>query len=136
MSLELYMLGVIVKDMPQAIEFYRRLGVDVPEGSETKEFVEIKMGKLTFFLATEAQNKRWDPNRPPPAIGGYRIILEFYLEDPQRLHQKYDELLGFGYVSHQPPYNVTEDLVFAMIDDPDGNTILLSAYTSPEAKPD
>ena len=30
MALELYMVGVIVADMPRAAQFYRRLGVDVP----------------------------------------------------------------------------------------------------------
>ena len=31
MGLELYMVGVIVEDMPRAVEFYRRLGVEIPE---------------------------------------------------------------------------------------------------------
>jgi catechol 2,3-dioxygenase-like lactoylglutathione lyase family enzyme len=33
MPLELYMIGVIVEDMPRAVEFYRRLGLAVPEGA-------------------------------------------------------------------------------------------------------
>lgn len=28
------MVGVIVEDMPRAVEFYRRLGLAVPEGAE------------------------------------------------------------------------------------------------------
>ena len=36
MGLELYMVGVVVEDMGRAAEFYRRLGVDVPEGAETR----------------------------------------------------------------------------------------------------
>jgi catechol 2,3-dioxygenase-like lactoylglutathione lyase family enzyme len=35
MGLELYMVGVIVEDMARAAEFYRRLGVDVPEDTES-----------------------------------------------------------------------------------------------------
>jgi len=35
-----------------AAEFYRHLGVDVPEGAESEEHVEIAMGDLTFFLST------------------------------------------------------------------------------------
>jgi hypothetical protein len=59
--------------------------------------------------------------------GGYRVVLEFYLETPEGLDSKYEEMTGFGYASHLAPYDVTPDLRFAMIDDPDGNTILLSA---------
>jgi catechol 2,3-dioxygenase-like lactoylglutathione lyase family enzyme len=126
-ALELYMVGVIVENMARAVEFYRRLGVDVPEGAEDKEFVEIAMSGLTFFLSTKDQNARWDPAKTP-ASGGYRIILEFYLENADALEAKYEELTtGFGYASHCAPYDVTTELRFAMVDDPDGNTILLSS---------
>src|SRR5262245_32459927 len=120
------MVGVIVEDMPRAVEFYRRLGVDVPAGAERQEFVEIAMSGMTFFLSTKEQNARWDPAKTPGA-GGYRIILEFYLESPVVLDAKYEELTGLGYASHCAPYDVTPELRFAMVDDPDGNTILLSA---------
>ena len=31
MGLELYMVGLTVRDMDQAVTFYRRLGLEVPE---------------------------------------------------------------------------------------------------------
>jgi Glyoxalase/Bleomycin resistance protein/Dioxygenase superfamily len=126
MGLELYMVGVVVEDMHRAAEFYRRLGVDVPEDAESKEHVEIAMSGLTFFLTTKQGNARWDPVRTD-ASGGYRIVLEFYLETQAALDAKYEELTGYGYASHCAPYDVTPQLRFAMVDDPDGNTILLSA---------
>ena len=126
MALELYMVGVIVEDMPRAAEFYRRLGVDVPQGAESEEHVEVAMSGLTFFLSTKRANARWDPARTD-ASGGYRIVLEFYLETAAALDAKYEELTGFGYVGHCAPYDVTPKLRFAMVDDPDGNTVLLSA---------
>jgi predicted lactoylglutathione lyase len=132
MGLELYMVGVIVEDMARAAEFYRRLGVAVPEGAENEEHVEIVMGGMTFFLSTKRANARWDPARTD-ASGGYRIILEFYLETREALDAKYDELTGFGYEGHCAPYDVTPELRFAMVDDPDGNTILLSAFTQDSA---
>ena len=123
------MVGVIVADMPRAVEFYRRLGVDVPEFPDGQEHVEVRMGGLTFFLTTQAANARWDPARTD-AEGGYRIVLEFWLETRAALDAKYAELLGFGYPSHCEPYDVTPDLRFAMVNDPDGNTILLSSATA------
>jgi predicted lactoylglutathione lyase len=128
MGLELYMVGVIVEDMARAVEFYRRLGVDFPAGSDDKPHVEVRMGGLTFFLSTRTHNARWDPARTE-AAGGYRIILEFYLKSPAEVDAKYAEMIGFGYTSHVAPFVPGSDLYFAMIDDPDGNTILLSAFT-------
>ena len=42
--LELYMLGLIVQDMGKSLEFYRQLGLAIPEGNEEQTHVEIKMG--------------------------------------------------------------------------------------------
>jgi len=44
MALELYMLGLVVHDMGTSLEFYRRLGLAIPEGSDGKTHVEVKMG--------------------------------------------------------------------------------------------
>lgn len=127
MGLELYMVGVIVEDMARAVEFYRRLGVDIPVGSETKGHVEVKMSGLTFFLTTKQVNARWDPARTE-ASGGYRMILEFYLVTREAVDAKYNELIGYGYNGHHPPFETPFNTYFALVDDPDGNTILLSAF--------
>jgi predicted lactoylglutathione lyase len=133
MALELYMVGVIVEDMARAVEFYRRLGVAIPEGSETKQHVEVKMSGLTFFLTTKQLNAKWDPARTE-ASGGYRMILEFYLLTREAVDAKYAEMIGYGYEAHVAPYEVTPTLYFALINDPDGNTILLSAFLDPAAE--
>ena len=133
MALELYMLGLVVRDMPTALEFYRRLGVAIPDGSEKQSHVEIKMGSgLTFFL--DSTPARWDPGyatQPDPRRGEvadrYPVILEFYLEEQAALAAKYAELIGFGYQGYREPYRTSFGMYFAMVNDPDGNTILLSA---------
>jgi hypothetical protein len=130
MGLELYMVGVIVEDMPRALEFYRRLGVSIPEESDELEHVEVAMSGLTFFLSTTGAQARWDPARREPAAGGYRILLEFYVEPAEALDAKYAELTGYGYASHCAPLDVSPTTRFAMVDDPDGNTILLSSATA------
>ncbi|HEY0735319.1 MAG TPA: VOC family protein [Herpetosiphonaceae bacterium] len=131
MALELYMLGLIVKDMPTALDFYRRLGLAIPEGSENQSHVEIKMGSgMTFFL--DSKPRRWDPRygsdaEPGPVSDRYSTILEFYLSDQAALEAKYAELVDYGYQGFREPYPTSFGMYFAMIKDPDGNTILLSA---------
>lgn len=133
MALELYMLGLIVQDMPTALTFYRRLGLAIPEGSETRSHVEIKMGNgMTFFL--DSKPTLWDPQfgthadaQPIPAHDRYPVILEFYLKEPSTLEAKYAELVDYGYQGFREPYPTLFGMYFAMVKDPDGNTILLSA---------
>src|SRR5262245_46983881 len=110
MALELYMLGVIVQDMPAALAFYRRLGLAIPDGSETQSHVEIKMGSgMTFFL--DSKPKRWDPrfeaqSGPQQSAPGdrYTVILEFYLQEQAALEAKYAEMVGYGYEGFREPY--------------------------------
>src|SRR3954470_14969799 len=112
MALELYMIGLTTRDMRKSLEFYRQLGLDIPDDSEGKTHVEIKMaGGLTFFL--DSNPARWDPgftgaNRTDQAAasaesGHYPFILEFYLKDRSVLEAKYAELTGFGYQSRRAP---------------------------------
>jgi len=93
------MVGVIVEDMARAIEFYRRLGVTISEGSEQQQHVEIKMSGMTFFLTTKRFNAKWDSSRTD-RTGGYGIILEFYLETQATVEAKYAEMIDYGYQSH------------------------------------
>jgi hypothetical protein len=57
----------------------------------------------------------------------YPTILEFYLNEQATLIAKYNELVGFGYQGYREPYETSFGMYFAMVKDPDGNTILLSA---------
>lgn len=121
------MIGLLVKDMKKSVEFYRRLGLDIPEGKENELFVPIKMGELTFFLSYKEQNKIWDPKNTGVSGDGYRIILEFYLKTRQTLDSKFQELVEYGYNVHLKPFLTSFNTYFAVIKDPDGNHILLSA---------
>jgi catechol 2,3-dioxygenase-like lactoylglutathione lyase family enzyme len=119
MALQLYMVGLIAQDMEKSLQFYRRLGVALSEGSEGQPHVEVKMnGELTFFLNAPGRVKELDDTR---------IILEFYLKERTAVDEKYSELVGLGYQSHHAPFVSSLGMYFATINDPDGNTILLSA---------
>ena len=130
MGLELYMVGLTVRDMDQAVTFYRRLGLDVPEGGATPSHVEVKMqGGLTFFLDSRPVRR---------AVGGedlgdYRVLLEFYLPSQAAVDAKYAELIGAGYTSYRAPFVTSFGMYFALVDDPDGHTVLLSADAPPGA---
>jgi len=126
MALELYMIGLSVQDMDKSLEFYRRLGLAVPEGSAEQQHVEVKMrGELTFFLDTRTI-PRENPGSGETA-DNCRMILEFYLKKRAAVDAKYTELVSAGYQSYRAPVETPFGMYFALVDDPDGNTILLSA---------
>jgi predicted lactoylglutathione lyase len=124
-SLQLSMVGLLVRDMATSLEFYRRLGVEIPEGSEEQPFVRKRMESgVVMFWDTIFAN-RYDPDREAPR-GGYRVMLEFFLESERAVDFKYEEMTRHGYHGRSEPVQ-TFGPYAAMVDDPDGNVVLLTA---------
>jgi len=128
-SLELAMVGLIVKDIAESVQFFRRLGMALPEDAAAQSHVEIGMaGGLTFFL--DSRPDRWDPqyqrHDQPQAPDPYRSLLEVNLETEGAVEHKYEEMTGFGYRGLRAPYSTPFGMRFAMVADPDGHAILLS----------
>jgi predicted lactoylglutathione lyase len=133
MAYELYMIGLIVHDMQRSLEFYRRLGLAIPDGAEGRTHVQIKMKSgLTLFLDSRPsawENGVGNKGNPEPVevAPGQRVILEFYLDSQAEVDAKYQEMIDFDYQSYREPFEAPFNMHFAMINDPDGNTVLLSA---------
>lgn len=132
MALELYMVGLIVRDMKAAVDFYRHLGLAIPEGSEEKTFVEVKMTGMSLFF--DASASVWDPGyvgRPEALAaaeaGKHGHLLEFNLRERDAVDAMYAKLTSLGYRGYRAPYETPFGPYFALVFDPDGNMILLSA---------
>jgi predicted lactoylglutathione lyase len=126
MSIQLAMVGVIVSDMAKSLEFYRKLGLPIPEGEEEKPFVMHKMpsGVTIFFDSVFFPGN--DPERKPSPRGSYNISLEFYAGTREKVDAIYKELTDAGAVGRHEPWK-TPGPYAAIVEDPDGNAILITA---------
>ena len=125
MTIQLSMLGLMVRDMAASLGFYRRLGLIIPPEDDNKRFVMHRMESgVTLFWDTVFADT-YDPTREWPT-GGYQTMLEFFLADNAAVDAKYTELIGHGYHGRSAPIQ-TNGPYAAMVDDPDGNVILITA---------
>jgi len=126
MDLRLDLVGIVVRDMRSSLEFYRRLGLDIPEGAEDEPHAEATTpsGLRVAWDAAELI-RRIDPEWTDPS-GGYRVALAFLCPDPASVDAKYEELaaLGFG---HKDPWDAFWGQRYASVMDPDGNQVDLFA---------
>jgi hypothetical protein len=53
-------------------------------------------------------------------------MLEFFLDDETAVDAKYEELVAFGYTGPMAPEQTVGPYA-AMVEDPDGNIVLLTA---------
>lgn len=114
-----------VRDLDASITFYRRLGLDIPDPVGERPLVIHRMGSGVSLLITTQFASAYDPSFERPA-GGYQQLLEFYVGDDGLVDAKWADLTGAGYHGRLAPTQ-TAGPYAAMVDDPDGNVILLTS---------
>lgn len=125
------MIGLVVTDMAASLEFYRRLGIQVPEGAEEQPHVDVVLpGGPRLAWDTVATVQSFDPAWTPAR--GTRVSLAFDCGSPAGVDAVYADLTDAGYEGHLAPWDAFWGQRYAVVHDPDGNGVDLFA-TSPAA---
>ncbi|MER6913284.1 VOC family protein [Streptomyces sp. NPDC000594] len=120
-------VSLVTADMAASLAFYRRLGLDIPEGAEQAPHVEtVTPGGLRVLWDTEEVIRSFDAAWAPP-VGGERIGLAFRCDGPKEVDAVYAELTGAGYRGHLPPWDAAWGQRYAVVLDPDGLGVSLFA---------
>jgi uncharacterized glyoxalase superfamily protein PhnB len=117
--------GIVVSDMARALAFYRKLGLEFPEGAEGEGHVEAQLpGGLRYMLDTESVIKSFEPEweRPSGAHAG-----AFRCDSPEEVDRVYTELLEAGGSPHKEPWDAFWGQRYAQLTDPDGTVVDLFA---------
>ncbi|MEV0226109.1 VOC family protein [Streptomyces sp. NPDC050704] len=124
------LIGLVVSDMAASLAFYRRLGLDFPEGSEEQPHVEADLpGGLRFALDTEETVRSFHPDWQAPTGSG-RVGLAFLCDSPADVDATYDALVAAGHQPQLKPWNAEWGMRYAVVQDPDGNGVDLFARLS------
>ena len=127
MTVQFSVVELVVADMGASLAFYRRLGLDVPEGADEEPHVEVKLpGGLKLAFDTVETIRSFDPDWTPPR-GGHRIALAFAADDAAGVDATYAELVAAGYRTHLAPFDAFWGQRYATVVDPDGNHVDLYA---------
>jgi catechol 2,3-dioxygenase-like lactoylglutathione lyase family enzyme len=130
MAATLGVIGIVVEDMARSLAFYRRLGLDVPDGAEGEQHVEVGLpGGLKLAFDTVETIRSFDPSWTP-ASGSPRMGLAFACDSPAEVDKRYGELVAAGYEGHKEPWDAFWGMRYAVLHDPDGNGVDLYCPTS------
>jgi uncharacterized glyoxalase superfamily protein PhnB len=126
-SARLDVFGIVVTDMAHSVAFYRRLGLEFPEGAEHQPHVEAQLGGgIRFALDTEEVMRMFDPEWTRPT-DGHLHGGAFHCESPAEVDRVYRELLDAGATPHKEPWDAFWGQRYAQLRDPDGTVIDLYA---------
>ena len=123
MGVRLEVIGIVVADMAASLAFYRRLGLDIPVGADTEPHVEAALpGGLRLVWDTVETIRSFDPEWTAPN-GGPRMALAFHGDSPDEVDQTYIDLVKAGYEGHKEPWDAFWGMRYAVVHDPDGNSV-------------
>jgi catechol 2,3-dioxygenase-like lactoylglutathione lyase family enzyme len=124
--LALGQINIVVRDMQASLAFYRLLGLSINEiplaewaphhaSAVTSNGVQIEFDSVAFA-------KQWNPGLDEARLG--TATLPFFhvasREDVDRVHAR---VTGAGYRSLQPPADAFWGARYAIVEDPDGNSV-------------
>jgi uncharacterized glyoxalase superfamily protein PhnB len=121
---DLHMLNLVVTDMAASLDFYRRLGIAMPEGQDAAAaHAQLRMpGSFSLELDTAESARLWHAGwRADPA--GVSVVIGFSLPTRKAVDERYAELTSAGYAGRQPPFDAFWGARWAIVADPDGNDI-------------
>jgi catechol 2,3-dioxygenase-like lactoylglutathione lyase family enzyme len=119
-------INLVVRDMAAMIEFYERLGIPIepmiePFAAHHRTFASSAVvDGFDFDLDSDVFAPQWNVGWPPGQTGP---VLGFRLGSAEAVDATYEDLTGAGYIAQQPPHDGLMGARYAVVCDPDGNSV-------------
>ena len=116
-------INLVVSDMPAMVQFYERLGLKIgptiAPWDRHHNSISAADG-LHLDLDSLAFAPQWNQGWPPGQTGA---VLGFRVPSAADVDATYADLMSAGYDSQQPPHDALMGARYAVVVDPDGNSV-------------
>jgi uncharacterized glyoxalase superfamily protein PhnB len=127
-TIHLDQVNIVVADMEAMAAFYARLGLEVDDGGPPAwrpHHREMATDGATVEIDSEPFAVMWNQGWP----GGPGVVLGFRVPTREDVDRLYDELTAAGHAGQQQPYDAFWGARFAVVSDPDGNSVALMSHS-------
>lgn len=128
-SVALPQINIVVRDMQKSLAFYRLLGVSIEDmrGPEwaawarhhvngtTSNGVRVEFDSIAFA-------KQWNPGLDEAKLGS-AVIPIFHVSSRGEVDRAHARVTAAGHRSHQAPEDAFWGARYAIVEDPDGNSV-------------
>jgi uncharacterized glyoxalase superfamily protein PhnB len=118
-------IGIVVSDLGRSIQFYRLLGLEVPEtpGEGHVETTLASGARLMFDSEETVKSFRPDWTRQ----AGNQLTLAFECSSPTEVDETYARAIDAGFRGEKEPWDAFWGQRYAQLQDPDGVPVDLYA---------
>ena len=140
--LALEQINIVVRDMQKSVAFYRLLGVTI-EGSRGEEWTEWALHHVNgttsngvrVELDSVAFAKQWNPGLDETKLGS-AVIPIFHVASREEVDRVHARVTAAGHRSHKDPEDAFWGARYAIVEDPDGNSVgIMSAIDASKRRP-
>ena len=117
---------VFASDLGRSIDFYRLLGLSVPDAEGPHVAVELP-GRNSLSLDAEETIAGMHPGWEPPSSTAGRLALALGVGSPADVDALFEKVTAAGHAGPLPPYDAPWGMRYATVADPDGNWVDLFA---------
>ena len=117
---------IFASDLQRSLEFYRLLGLSVPDPDGPPHVAVELPGGNTLSFDTEETIAGMHPDWKP-GNGGSRVALALGVDSPARVDALFEKVTATGHPGILPPYDAPWGQRYATVADPDGNWVDLFA---------
>ncbi|MDG4665434.1 VOC family protein [Mycobacterium sp. 236(2023)] len=116
---------IVASDLARSLDFYRLVGLDVPDGNSPHAEIELPGGNRLLF-DTEDTIAGMHPGWAPPTSTG-RVVLAFGVASPSDVDAIFTRLTQAGHKGELEPFDAPWGQRYATVLDPDGTSVDLFA---------
>lgn len=128
-SVALPQINIVVRDMEKSIAFYRLLGVSIEgmRGAEWAEWARHHVnGTASNGVRVEFDSiafaKQWNPGLDEARLGS-AVIPIFHVPSRDEVDRVHARVIAAGHRSHKAPEDAFWGARYAIVEDPDGNSV-------------
>ena len=122
-------INLVVADMERSIDFYRAIGLLIPEdaiwrtGTGAHHVVMKMPDGFELALDSHALAETYNAGWRAFAGTGNRTVMSFRYADAAEVDAVHERVVALGHESAQPPYYTFWGSRYAIVADPDGNHV-------------
>ena len=124
---QLNAVGIVVREMAEAIRFYRLLGIDVPDTPGEGHVDTFLPNGVRFMLDTEEVVHSFRPEWTRET--GNQLSLAFECASPAEVDETYARVVEAGFEGEKEPWDAFWGQRYAQLRDPNGVPVDLYAST-------